>query len=118
MDNLLEKLIKSVQLDSEKYTYFLQRTKKHITLAQEAVVQLVDKFPEYTKLLDIVLEHDKSKFEEPEVGPYIEMTWLRKTNPKYKPTPEIIEAITRHCNTEKHHPEYWTEAGVEYRSTL
>jgi hypothetical protein len=73
------KIIKTANFtNKEKEDFFKKRTKKHIKRVQNAARKLVKKYPEYKDLLDQVKDHDKSKFEEPERTPYIELTWLKK----------------------------------------
>ncbi len=81
IDKLIEQIVDNMQVDTEKYNYFLVRTRKYVSLVKEAAAKLVKAFPEYSELLDIVESHDASKFQEPELTPYIEMTWQ---NPDFR----------------------------------
>jgi hypothetical protein len=86
-------------------------------LVKHAAARLVKYYPEYNELLDIVKLHDSSKFKDPELDPYIELTWKKKNNDK-SITSDIKAATLHHCFIQKHHPEYWTSEGYKYRSRL
>jgi hypothetical protein len=60
--------------------------------------------------------HDASKLEEPELTPYIYITWMykKKDDGEDFKVPEGIEkemskATYHHVTTNDHHPEYWAE---------
>src|ERR1017187_5777231 len=68
----------------------------------------------FDALLDIVKLHDLSKFENPEIIPYIYITWRHKCNnegKKYKVPAGIddTEATKHHVKNNPHHPEYWSD---------
>lgn len=90
----------------EKKEFFTKRTNKHIELVKKAAKKIVEEYKEYKKLSEQVKNHDDSKFEEPEMTPYIELTWQKKDNKKGKTTKEINEATLHHVKNNKHHPEY------------
>jgi len=108
---------------NEKYRYFLDRMKNHIQLVKDAAEKIVKAYPEFAELLKEVKVHDASKFEEPELTPYIEITWrhkLEKEKGQYDPyngigyqRPGRLEkeaenvATLHHITTNPHHPEYW-----------
>jgi len=108
--------------DEEKYQYFLDRTNKHIKLVKEAVKKIVKAYPEFEELLQRVEVHDASKFEEPELTPYVSLTWrhkLEQEKGKFDPingvgykTPGLLDkedengATLCHIITNSHHPEY------------
>jgi len=111
--------------EDEKFKYFLDRTNKHIQLVQNAAAKIVKAYPEFDELLKQVEVHDASKFEEPELNPYIQITWrhkLEKEKGEFDPyngkgyqTPGNLEkeeenqAALYHITTNSHHPEYWLE---------
>ncbi len=93
--------------------YFLKRTKKHIDLVQKSAKKIVDKYPEFSKLTEQVKKHDKSKFKEPEMTPYISLTWRKKPENSNKENIEGLsskeeenEASLKHVKSNSHHPEY------------
>lgn len=103
--------------DKDKKEFFDKRTKKHIERVQNAAKKIVDKYPEYEKLLEQVKHHDDSKFEEPEMTPYIELTWAKKDDPKAESTKEMNEATLHHIKNNKHHPEYHNKDKANISST-
>lgn len=61
------------------------------------------------------IRHDASKFRDPEMKPYIDITWYYKTgenkkepNERSKQLSEAAHKATwHHISTNPHHPEYW-----------
>lgn len=98
--------VKLSESEKEKKDFFYKRTNEHIERVQDAAKKIVDEYEEYKDLLKQVKNHDNSKFKEPELTPYIELTWQKKVNPKFKTTKEINEATLYHVKNNKHHPEY------------
>jgi len=98
--------IKLSETREEKKDFFEKRTKKHIKRVQNAAKKIVDTYPEYEELLEQVKDHDASKFEEPEMTPYIELTWLKKQNQDNDGDEDIEKATLHHIKNNKHHPEY------------
>jgi len=62
----------------EKLEFFIERTNNHIALVKGAAERIVEAYPEFEELLEQVEHHDASKFIEPELTPYIELTWSRR----------------------------------------
>jgi len=109
----------------EKEEYFLDRTNKHIKFVQNAAAKIVEAYPEFFELLKQVETHDESKFHDPELTPYIEITWrhkIEKEKSEFDPyhdkgyqTPGKLDkekenqATLHHITTNSHHPEYWLE---------
>jgi len=126
-NKLLEKCFERelINKDSKEYQWFIERTNKHIDLVKKATKKIVDAYPEFEDLLQQVEEHDASKFEEPELTPYISITWRHKLEDEkgeYNPIhgegyqrPGLLskedenKATLRHITTNEHHPEYWLE---------
>jgi hypothetical protein len=108
-NNLFEHISTADVEEDKKYSYFVQRTEKHIELVEKAAKQIVDMYPEFKELLTVVKNHDASKFEEPELIPYIELSWDKKNNPNKKPSQEVTNATLHHIKHNRHHPEYWLE---------
>ena len=125
MKDLLEKLMEAEVAkpspDEEKLQYFLDRIHTHINLVQDAAKKIVEAYPEYKELLTQVKDHDASKLEEPDMTPYIDITWrhkLEKENGEFDPMnnkgyqkpgnldKEAENAATlHHVTTNSHHPE-------------
>jgi len=109
--------IKISETQKEKKDFFMTRTHKHIERVQNAAKKIVDKHDEYKKLLEQVKNHDDSKFQEPEMTPYIELTWAKKDDPKAKSTKEMNDATLHHIKNNKHHPEYHNKEKANINST-
>ncbi len=101
-----KKYIKIAETQKEKEDFFHKRTNEHIERVQNAAKKIVDKHSEYSDLLEQVKNHDASKFEEPEMTPYIELTWLKKQDQGEDGGKDIEEATLHHIKNNKHHPEY------------
>lgn len=108
----------AAQIPKEMEEFFHKRTAMHTSLVQKYIEKLmkspiVDK---YSLDLEILAEeaenHDILKYEEPELTPYIYLTW-KKAKPGYTPTAEMLELINsatnHHISLSKHHPEYWSD---------
>lgn len=97
----------------EQYDFFTERTKSHISKVQKYCKLLEDKFEEFDGLYEKSLDHDKNKYEEPSLTPYVHITWMykmKKEGKDYK-IPEnidITEATQYHVKSNDHHPDYWT----------
>jgi len=94
--------------EDPKYQYFIDRTGNHIALVKQAALGIVEAYPEYAELLSQVEMHDASKFEEPELTPYIELTW-RKKHGGDTSTEEMNQATLHHIKNNRHHPEFHLE---------
>lgn len=98
----------------EMKEWFEKRTNLHISLVGKYCQKIAEKFPEYKGLVERAKVHDKSKFEEPEISPYVWITWkykCKKDNVKFD-APEDLdekmhEATEHHVLNNSHHPEYW-----------
>jgi len=124
--------LSNTNLDNEQYQYFIDRTNNHIQLVKDAANEIVKAYPEFAKLLKRVEVHDASKFKEPELTPYIQITWrhkVEKEKDRYDPyngkgyqSPGKLEkedenqAILKHVQGNSHHPEYWAPGGDGYNN--
>jgi len=109
--------IKLSDTKKEKQDFFDKRTNKHIERVQNAAKKIVDEYEEYSELLEQVKDHDASKFEEPEMTPYVELTWAKKEDPKAESTKEMNDATMHHIKNNKHHPEYHNKDKADIDST-
>ena len=93
----------------EMENWFYERIKSHILSVQEFAKKLEDAYPEELKgLYENSLKHDQSKFEEPELYPYVLLTWEKKHPDKFQAPKDLVhEATTHHVKTNKHHAEYF-----------
>jgi len=106
--------------------YYLERTNKHIGLVQGAAAKIEKAYSEeFAGLVEQAEDHDSSKLEEPELTPYVAITWrhkLEKESGKFDPikgkgyqTPGKLEkkeeddATLHHIRNAKHHPEHWLD---------
>lgn len=102
---------KAQQKELEKY--FFARLKKHINMVQKSAKKIAQLYPEFSDLIEKVKTHDQSKFEEPELTPYISLTWRKK--PGNKDTKGLLsldeenKATIHHVTSNSHHPEYHLE---------
>ena len=94
---------------SEKTTFFYCRTYHHIALVQKYCAIIEDACPEFMGLSSFAEQHDASKLEDPELSPYIDMTWLYKNaKTRYVDlTPEMEQAWKHHYMVNGHHPEHY-----------
>lgn len=102
-------ILKSLLESEDMEAWFEERTNRHIDLVKKYAKMVVEKFPQYWQLEDIVVIHDQSKFQEPERTPYIHLTWKKK-NPDYQ-VPADIDITTAtdcHVRNNPHHPEFWS----------
>lgn len=97
----------------EAYDYFYARTQKHIFLVRDNLYLWTEKYPQYNELNQRAVDHDLSKFYEPEKTPYIWRTWqsyctLNNIPFKYPPGMEqqTRDAIFHHITHNRHHPEW------------
>lgn len=135
LHSLIEHLLREDSEMESKEAWFEERTNNHISLVQKAAQKIADKYPdEFGNLPEEAKDHDASKLVEPERTPYVEITWrhkLEKEKNEYDPInnkgyqkpgnlskKEENEATERHIFTNKHHPEYWSVEGEEYRKNL
>jgi len=94
--------------------WFEKRTNKHIGLVGKYCKKIVkyDK-DKYNELLERLQSHDQSKFKDPEVKPYVYITWKYKCkadNVDWEPPEKMDEkmdvATEHHILHNRHHPEF------------
>lgn len=112
--------------DKEKLDYFLKRMHLHIGLVQKAAAKIAEAYPEeFGELIKQTADHDASKLKDPELTPYVAITWrhkLEKEEGKFDPikgkgyqTPGRLEkkdeddATLHHIKNNTHHPEFWLD---------
>jgi hypothetical protein len=100
----------------EMYEFFIKRTNQHVGRVQANAKILEDTVPELKGLVEQTSKHDDTKYKEPELIPYIYLTWKYKKQAEggeYTPPSgmgERIRAATEHhILSNKHHPEYWDD---------
>jgi hypothetical protein len=97
----------------EMFNYFYTRTNKHIQLVQKHANIIENKFPNLFKgLYNQSLSHDSTKFTNPELIPYVLLTWKKKCDKEQ--IEFIIDnnlitfATEHHVKNNRHHPEFHT----------
>ena len=103
-------------LANDMIEWYEVRTQTHIARVHKYVNKIVDKFPQFSELKQIVKSHDQSKFEEPERTPYIFITWdyrCKRDGVSFD-MPKVMKekmnkATEHHILHNKHHPEAWDE---------
>ena len=115
-----------IQEDTERdnqmqdmYNFFKQRTNNHIKLVQKYAEMIESEFPELDGVYRQTIQHDKSKFEEPEYEPYVHIThsYRMKKDGKTYEVPEDIKddmslATEHHVKHNRHHPEFHNKSKV------
>ena len=104
------------KITQEMQKHFVKRTNLHIDL----VIKYLDKIINLndSRLDNNILEkektHDQSKFKDPEVNPYIFISWsyyIKNQGKEYDPPKDIQTqmqvASFHHVSTNRHHPEFW-----------
>jgi len=97
--------------------WFDKRTAKHIKLVQKYCKKIEEYDSERFKgLIERGKIHDQSKYEDPEIDPYIYVSWDYKCKddgvdftPPEGMDDQMNEATEHHVNNNKHHPEYHSE---------
>ena len=105
----------------EMVTFFKDRTKKHIELVQKYCQKIYDYDKKrFTDILDRGKEHDQSKYREPEMAPYILITWEyhckdlgKECKLSKKSRDEMNEATEHHIKNNAHHPEFHSNSTNE-----
>ena len=95
--------------------WFETRTNKHIERVQKYCKKIEEYDDRFKGLVEQAKNHDKSKFEDPEVEPYIYTTWEYKCKDdgvEFKCPEEMKEkmhgATEHHTRNNSHHPEFHT----------
>jgi len=126
-DQLFEKLNEVEEVSNqEKVDYFLKRMHLHIGLVQKAAAKIAEAYPEeFSDLVKQTADHDASKLKDPELTPYVAITWrhkLEKEDGEFDPIKgkgyqmpghlekkEEDEATLHHIKNNTHHPEFWLD---------
>ena len=104
-------------MDTKMKDWFYIRTNKHIELLKKQAQKILksDIVKDRKKFISRIDVHDKSKFEPPELEPYLYITWKYKCERDNIPfsVPKNIEemmheATEHHVKNNPHHPEFWS----------
>lgn len=98
---------------TEMREWFEKRTQSHMNLVEKYCNKILEKFPEYSELKVRAKKHDRSKFDKPEIDPYVWITWKHKCKQEQKDIdiPDELEnamheATEHHVLNNSHHPEF------------
>jgi hypothetical protein len=99
----------------EMREFFDKRTAAHIGAVKANMLKLAPEFKDIeAEIEERADRHDQLKLSEPELTPYIWLTWMRKHRSAGKPfeypegiEAEVIEATRHHVLNSDHHPEHW-----------
>ncbi len=103
-----------MQITQKMSDFFEIRTKYHIKLVKKYMSKIYNSNSiKYKELKDRIKIHDQSKFKEPELTPYIIITWsyfCRDHDIPFELT-DMEKELTRfatyhHCKSNRHHPEF------------
>ena len=107
-------------MEDDREIFFYKRMLGHLARVYNNVVYLVDNHRDLldkygvnvAELLKNVVDHDRSKFKDPQFSAYVEITYYyykQKGNGRNYPLDKVLSnnATIHHMITEKHHPEYW-----------
>lgn len=118
------KIYKVAETKPENYDemvdWFKKRTKMHIDLVQKYCKKIEEYDPDRFKgLVEQSEDHDASKYEDPEIGPYVYVTWQyyckehdRKFDAPDGTDEKMNLATQHHVRHNKHHPEYYSDKQV------
>lgn len=116
----LEKIAKNEEATKEMRDWFKERTNRHIQLVQKYCKKLSDNDSEFHGLIERGKVHDQSKFEDPEMEPYVFISWQYKCKDDGKEfeVPEKIKnemnaATNHHVVSNRHHPEFFNSKKVD-----
>jgi len=106
--------------DQKMKDWFEKRTKSHIARVQKFCKKIADYKDDFKELIERGEVHDKSKFEDPEIDPYVYIAWKYKCQDDgidYEPPKGLDEKMNKatehHVKNNKHHPEYHCEKEVD-----
>jgi hypothetical protein len=94
--------------------WFEKRTNKHIETVQKYCKKIEEYDDKFKGLIEQAKTHDQSKFRDPEVDPYVYITWKYKCKDngvKFECPKEMEnkmdEATEHHVLNNSHHPEFY-----------
>ena len=113
------KMAKAENYD-EMLAWFEKRTKMHIDLVQKNCKKLEDFSERFDGLVEQAKNHDASKFEDPELDPYVYITWqyyCKEHNREFEAPKDMDKQTNKvtqhHVKHNKHHPEFHSDKEVD-----
>ena len=102
--------------------WFDKRTKQHIERVQKYCKKIEEFDPERFKgLVEQGSTHDASKYKDPEVDPYLYISWQYKCKDDgvdYEPPEDMEEKMSKatehHVKNNRHHPEFHSDDDVDF----
>lgn len=105
-------------MTDEMIDHFEERTSLHISNVRhflDRIIRASDDDIVKGTCMNEYIDHDSSKFEQPEYSPYVLLTWRYKMREDGVKSfdfsidiqDEITQATVHHIKNNKHHPEYW-----------
>ena len=106
----------------EMQKFFEKRTNKHIELVRKYCKKIYDTDNErFEGLIERGQRHDQSKFSDPEIGPYLWITWQYKCKDEGKEldlpegmSEKMSKATEHHVKKNRHHPEFHSKKKVDF----
>ncbi|MFA7219306.1 MAG: DUF5662 family protein [Synergistaceae bacterium] len=109
----------SENLDKQMRAWYEKRTNAHIDRVQKYCKKIAEFDDKYNELIERGKVHDQSKFEDPEIDPYIYITWkykckddgmdFQECNPPDDIEDQMFNATMHHIKNNRHHPEFHAE---------
>ena len=105
------------EITEEMTNWYKKRTENHINLVRKYCKKIHEVYGDrFDEILERAKIHDQSKYEDPEIIPYIFITWdykCKDENVEFN-IPEDIqdkmnEATEHHVKSNSHHPEYHSD---------
>lgn len=104
----------------EMKDWFDKRTDRHIKLVQKYCEKIADYDDLFKDLIERGKVHDQSKYKDPEIEPYIYVSWDYKCKDDgvdWKPPEGMDERMNKathhHVTTNPHHPEFHSDKDAE-----
>lgn len=101
--------------------WYEERTNRHIGLVNKYIGKIADVDHRFVDLLDRIGDHDSTKFEEPELEPYIFIAWQYKCKDDdvdfdvpEELNDEMTAATNHHVKNNRHHPEHHSDQDVQF----
>ena len=115
LKTIFEDNIESI-ITQEMRDYYYKRTARHINLVRKYCNRIYNEIPENFEIWLRGDNHDESKYLEPEIDPYIIITWDYKCKDdgiEFKISDSVKEQMNKatlyHIINNSHHPEYYED---------
>ena len=117
-NDITDLILQEYPISNEMRNHFASRTRNHIDLVRYFCTKIAALDSRFANLSGST--HDASKYEEPELTPYIYISWqykLKDAGLDYK-MPDVIQgmmnkATEHHIKNNSHHPEYHFDGKID-----